>query len=318
VFDAPLPMDDAGPSGSLSVSTTVALLNEPVTLTALADDDFGVKAVTFYEGANVLATDTLPPYTASLTIPEAAPCAEHTLTAVVEDSLGQTASASRSLIVDCTETYEPEPEPEPTPTPEPTPNPQPTTPAKPSLPGTLPDLANGGTMVRVSPVAPGGIASVDFYLGARKICGRSGAPYECLVRPTGADVGSQALRVVVTDLLGQSAESSRTVEIERFKVRRFTTKAERLTRTSKTKGWRVAGRLELPSVVTTAQGCSSGRVTLVLKRGGATLADQQVSLKRDCTFSKAVRVPRSGAYRLSARFGGNAVLSPATADRRLS
>jgi len=59
-------------------------------------------------------------------------------------------------------------------------------------------------------------------------------------------------------------------------------------------------------------------VTLVLKRGGATLADQQVSLKRDCTFSKAVRVPRSGTYQLSARFGGNAVLSPATADRRLS
>ena len=32
-----------------------------------------------------------PPYTHALTVPEDTPCAEHTLTAVVEDSLGQTA-----------------------------------------------------------------------------------------------------------------------------------------------------------------------------------------------------------------------------------
>ena len=74
----------------------------------------------------------------------------------------------------------------------------------------------------------------------------------------------------------------------------------------------------MASVVTPAQGCDSGRVTLVLKRCGAILADQQVSLKDDCTFTKNIRVPRRGTYRLTARFGGNAVLLPANANRRLS
>ena len=52
----------------------------------------------------VLGTDTLPPYTATFTIPEDAICAERTLAAVVEDSLGQTASSSLPLVVDCTAT----------------------------------------------------------------------------------------------------------------------------------------------------------------------------------------------------------------------
>ena len=138
------------------------------------------------------------------------------------------------------------------------------------------------------------------------------------MRPTGADVGTQVLRVVVTDLLGQSGESSRTVDIERFRVRKLDLDADRLPSTSRTKGWRISGELELPNAVSTAQGCRSGRVTLVLKRSGTTLADQQVSLKNDCTFAKTVRVPRRGTYQLSARFGGNAVLLPATANRRLS
>ena len=185
----------------------------------------------------MLGTDTLPPYTYTLATAANAVCADHTIAAVVEDSQGQTASASTPLTVDCT-----------------------TAvsrirsradrrrsrrrPAKPSIPGTLPALTNRGGLVRVAPVAPGGIASVDFFLGARKVCTRTAAPYECSVLPTGADVGTQALRVVVTDLVGQTGESSRAVQIGRFKVSSLRLTADKLKRTSKTKGWRIQGRVE--------------------------------------------------------------------------
>ena len=94
--------------------------------------------------------------------------------------------------------------------------------------------------------------------------------------------------------------------------------ASKLRTTSTTKGWRIAGRLALPMGVSASQGCGSGRVTLVLKRSGATLANQQVALTRGCTFTKTIRVPRRGTYELTAQFGGNAVLRPAKANRRLS
>ena len=64
---------------------------------------------------------------------------------------------------------------------------------------TLPRSRSGGAPCRVGPFAPGGLAPVDFFLGTRKVCTAPRAPYECQIRPTGADVGTQALRVVVTD-----------------------------------------------------------------------------------------------------------------------
>ena len=304
VFDAPLPMVDAAPLASLASDKSVAKLKDTVTLTALASDDFGVNNVQFFDGAEELATDSLPPYTHTLTVPEGTPCSEHALTAVVEDSLGQTVSDTVALTIDCNATAE-------TPT-------QPSPPGKPTLPGSLPNVGKNGALVRVSPVAPAGIGSVDFFLGSRKVCTRTAAPFECQITPTGADVGTQALRVVLTDALGQTAELSRAVQIQRFKVRSISWDVDRLRTTSKTKGWKVTGTLKMASVVTPAQGCDSGRVTLVLKRAGSILADQQVSLRDDCTFAKNIRVPRRGTYQLTARFGGNAVLLPASANRRLS
>ena len=331
VFDSPLPMDDAGPNASLSTDKSVALLKDTVELTALAGDDFGVKAVTFYDGAQVLATDTLPPYTATLTIAEDAICAERTLAAVVEDSLGQTASSSLPLLVDCTATAEPEPEPTPTPTATPTapPTSTPPTTVPPSPQGgqvsgasttgvVLPEFGPSGTIINVNPNLPGGVAAADFFLGTRKVCSRSAAPFSCRIRPTGAEVGAQTLRVVVTDRAGKVSESSRTVLIERFRLRKLVLGASKLRTTSTTKGWRIAGRLALPMGVSASQGCRSGRVTLVLKRSGATLANEQVAVTRGCTFSKTIRVPRRGTYELTGQFGGNAVLRPAKANRRLS
>ena len=275
VFDAPLPVDDAAPTAALSASKTVALKKDSVVYTAVADDDFGVKRVTFYDGASVLGTDTLPPYTL-----HARDGRERRLRRPHHrrggrglpgpDGVGLDAADGRLLRAWPRAPTDPTPQPV-------------DRPAKPSIPGTLPALTNRGGLVSVAPVAPGGIASVDFFLGARKVCTRTAAPYECSVLPTGADVGTQALRVVVTDLIGQTGESSRAVQIGRFKVSSLRLTADKLKSTSKTKGWRIQARLNLPSRVTPAQGCS-GRVTLVLKRGGTTLETSSSRSRRTARF----------------------------------
>ena len=79
------------------------------------------------------------------------------------------------------------------------------------------NIASSGVLVSVTPIAKAGIRQLDVYLGTRRICTLTKAPYTCKVRPRGSDVGRQSLRVVVTDLNGATAESSRSVVVLQFK-----------------------------------------------------------------------------------------------------
>ncbi|WP_157591773.1 Ig-like domain-containing protein [Solirubrobacter soli] len=102
VFDAPRPVDDAAPTLSLVSDRAQAYRGETIALTANAGDDFGVRRVTFFLGAVQLAETQAPPYKLMYTVPADAPCdAPRTFTAIVEDSLGQTTSASVSVGIKC-------------------------------------------------------------------------------------------------------------------------------------------------------------------------------------------------------------------------
>jgi hypothetical protein len=133
------------------------------------------------------------------------------------------------------------------------------------------------------------------------------------VRPRGSDVGRQSLRVVVTDLNGATAESSRSVVVLQFKPKGLSLAAS--TRGSRTT---ISGKLKLPSQVTMAEGCKSGSVTVVVKRGSRVIDNSQVKLGRYCSFTKRISSRSKARLTVSARFSGNSVLAAVNANRRFS
>jgi hypothetical protein len=315
-----------------------------VTITAAPADDFGVHDVTFYDGAWQIGRVTTKPYKLNYTIPWDVTCVSRTLTAVATDSSGQTGSSSTTIDVDandCSGTPQPTPTPTATATASPTavatatatvtvggevtatptPEPQPQQQVRvasdgPSVSfGNVPaSIASAGVLVNVTPLAKAGIRQLDVYLGTRKICTLTKAPYTCKVRPRGADVGRQSLRVVVTDLNGATAESSRNVVVLQFKPKGLSLAAS--TRGSRTT---ITGKLKLPSQVSLAEGCKSGSVRLVVKRGSRVLDDSQVRVSKTCSFTKRLSATRSKAkLSVSARFSGNTVLAAVHSDRRFS
>ena len=72
-----------------------------------------------------------------------------------------------------------------------------------------------------------------------------------------------------------------------------------------------------------AAGCS-GRVSVQTKRGGATISTRRVNLSSACRYSVVVRFSnrrrfgRATRLKFTARFGGNTVVLPATAQARFS
>jgi hypothetical protein len=300
VLPAPIPMSDAAPSVSLSAPATVAR-GDTFMLAATAGDDLGVKRVRFTDGATTLGTATVPPYAQPVTVAKDVTCnTTRSFGAVATDSLGQTASATRTVTITCG-----------------TPQGD-TAPAAPSVAwGRAPATIRGTATVTFTPSAPAGLAHADVFLGDRRVCRLSGAPFLCRVSATGADVGVQALRVVVTDARGAGTQIRRTVRVAKFRpavklgIRLHKLSHRRARRT-------IAGRLTLPRAVTRSQGCR-GTVTLVVKRRGRSVLNQQVRLSRACRFSRSVTAGRNRqSFSVSARFGGNAVLSTAAKTRRFS
>ena len=329
VAEAPLPVDDAAPTVDLSSSAASAPRGSQITLTAIATDDFGVKSVRFSSGAEQLGTVATPPYRLTTTIPADAACnSQRTYTALATDSDGQTASKSVAVTATC-----PAPPPDPgngggsgggsggggttSPAPGPAPVIFTTTPPSISI-STFPAVLTRSTILTFSPKAPAGVARVDVFLGSRQVCALFKGPYACRVNATGADPGSQIMRVVLTDATGATAETS-----TRVSVQRFAAKLRVAVRSSKTPGGRVkrriTGTLLLPTRVTKTQACSSGRVTVVIKRAGRSISNQQLTLSKGCSVTKTITGPAAKqSYSIIARFGGNTVLRSASTNRRFS
>jgi hypothetical protein len=87
--------------------------------------------------------------------------------------------------------------------------------------------------------------------------------------------------------------------------------------------FRTSGRLTLPSAITRAVGCT-GRVSVQVKRGSATLSTRRVTLAKDCTYSARVlfvntrRFARAKRLKFTARFLGNNRVLPTTAAARFA
>jgi hypothetical protein len=311
VIYAPLPVDDAPPTISLATDKHEYDRGETVQLTATAADDFGVTSITFYDGNTELATVTPPAATATLSIPTDAACGSTTtLSAVATDFLGQTGSSSSEIAVACAKVEPPPGNPPPAPGP-------PT--VKLSAPGTI---GAGGAKVSATATADSGagasVAKVEFFLGNELLCTDTAAPYTCKVVPTGAQVGKQSLRAVVTDSAKQTASTHETVTIAKFAPAGMTIKAK-AGKAAKGKVARaLTGTLTLPARVTAAEACTSGSVAVRVERGGKTvLPSTQVSLHRDCSWRlRFTATPGNQKFMATAKFGGNAVLKPASTGRR--
>jgi hypothetical protein len=339
VVYAPLPVNDAAPTVSLSTDKPAYERGETVTLTAAASDDFGVTEITFYEGTTPIATVVPPADTATLTIPADAACTTRTVSAVASDFLGQTGSAATTFVGGPNACKEPE-----------TPGgggggetpggggggtgttPPPASPNAPSVSLVSPPATIGeaGTTLTAAPVADtaagASVAKVDFFLGNRLLCTVTAAPYTCKVLPEGSEVGTQALRAVVTDSGGRTATAEASTKVAKFTPADLTLEAEAL-KAKKGKGKpklrrKLSGTLELPDRVTAAQGCASGTVAITVTRDDKTvLPSTQVSLGARCTYSLTLTVPAKqskSTFKATAKFGGNAVLLPASTTRRFN
>ncbi len=153
------------------------------------------------------------------------------------------------------------------------------------------------------------VAKVEFFLGNELLCADTAAPYKCKVLPTGAEVGKQALRAVVTDSAKQTASAERGDD-RKVRPAGMPIKAKAGKATKGKVARTLSGSLKLPARVTAAEACTSGSVTVSVERGGKTvLPPTQVSLHRDCSWRLRFTASAGSAkFLATAKFGGNAVL----------
>lgn len=321
---APLPVSDSGPAVDLSSNGANFNRGDTVTLTAHATDDFGIAKVTFYDGTSVVGTATLPSsptmYTTSYSIPSDAPCAARAISAVAEDSTGQTASDSGTITVvgpnGCNPVVPPTPPGNPT--------------VKlTGVPATVPEAgATVGADVTVDPTLTA--TGVAFSIGDRKVCTDSTAPYTCDIQPTGAEVGGQAISATVTDSANQTATDEAQTNVAKFATTALSIKVKGKVlkgKKPKKKGQKrqdrlyrvISGGISFNNRVTQAQGCSSGSVTLTVEKNGTSLFPYtQVPLNSNCGYVLKFKVPKTKKHNFTveASFGGNSVLLPISNNRR--
>ncbi len=311
VYNAPGPVNDSAPTVGVSTDKATYHLGENVVLSAAVGDDFGVKNVVFYDGPWAVGSADRKPYSVTYKLPTGISCATRTLTAVAEDSAGQTASSSVQIGIAAGDCATPTPTATPTATATVTPQPTVQPPGGPSVefvdaPLRLP---TSGADFEVDPHAPAGLKQVDVFLGTTRICTLTTAPFSCRIRPSGGDVGIQEVRAVISDLAGSTAADTVRVEVPRFEPRGLDVKVK-----SDGRKRTITAELKLPNRVSENEGCSNGTITLVTKRNGKLYDNSELRLKGSCTVKK--KLTTRGTLSVDARFNGNRVLEPASAKTR--
>ncbi len=308
IVNAPLPVSDEGPSVDIEADAATYEPGETVILSATAADDFGVKNVTFFEGANAISIDANPPYGATFDIPANSACGDRTFTAISKDSSGQTASDTVTITVD--DEFDCEGPPDP---------PDPPTisfdlPAPSSIPGT-------GATYSVTASSESGVDEVEFFLGTRSVCVDNTPPYVCEVLPTGDEVGDQILSAVVTSDDDQTATAAMPVTVQKF-VPDLTVEMSKDRLTKKKVRREISGEVVLPDRVD--NDACTGTVTLNIQRDGITLfPSTQVNVQPDCTYSLTFTIKEKKKkgkpkpeYDVGASFSGNSILTTATKTER--
>jgi hypothetical protein len=301
VVPAPIPVSDAPPAVTVSVERAEYFPGETVLITAAPSDDFGIRQVTFFNGASDLGSDRTPVYSAAFTLPKGMACGDREVAATAEDSLGQTATGTATFEVLCDDggTLQP-----------------PTV----QIPSNVTTIPREGRTVTVEPVARQGVASVDFFLGDRQVCHDTGAPFSCLIKPLASEAGKQTLRVVVTDRAGLTGEDEREVQVPKADPKKVqvTVKREALSRDRVRRT--VSVTVIPPAGVSRAVACAGKRITAVVRHRGRTILNREIKLNSACravvlrtTVDARKRGPR---YKASIRFGGSTVLATAQKTRR--
>lgn len=306
VYDAPGVVDDTVPSVGLTTDKATYHRGDTATLTAAAGDDFGVRVVSFYDGPWMVGRADRKPYEVEYTLPSDIACATRTLTAVVEDSSGQTNSTSKPIEIDsadCTPAGPP-------------PLPSVTTPSVAFVNAPL-TLATTGSDIVVAPSAPLGLKQVDVFLGATRICTLT-ATFTCRVTPGGGDVGIQELRAVISDKAGNTSLATTRVEVPHFKAKSLTVTTKSANRPGNKTLKTITAEVVLPDRVSRSQGCANGSITLITKRAGKIIDDSQLALNGSCKVTKKITAKRAGknGFSVIARFGGNRVLEPISSKTR--
>ncbi|EYB67381.1 peptidase-like protein [Deinococcus phoenicis] len=188
--------DTEKPQVSLTVTPAELTANGTATFKATATDNVGVKSVAFYDGDQLLDTDTEAPYEYSQNY-SAADNGTHTIRAVAVDAAGNQGEAAGTFTVKIQTTPGQDVE-------------------KPqvSLTATPQTLTAAGSVKLVATASDNvGVTKVTFYRGDTKIGEDTSAPYEATDNLTAANNGTVTYRAVAMDAAGNSATTTTTVTV---------------------------------------------------------------------------------------------------------
>jgi len=179
----PPPVDTQPPTVGLTGPAANAAVRGTVNVSANAADNVGVTHVDFFDGANLIGSDTSAPYSVPWTTNGDGP---HTITATAYDAAGLSSSDARSVIVDNT-----------------APTAAVTGPLGGTVSGTVSITADSGDP------APGtGVASVEFLVDGNAIGSDVSAPYSTAWNSATAANGVHSLAVRSTDGAGNVTTSA--------------------------------------------------------------------------------------------------------------
>ena len=173
-------------------------------------------------------------------------------------------------------------------------------------------IPGGPSTVTVTASDDRGVARVVLIDDGRVVATDTTAPYSFAYQPTANDIGTNTLIAQAVDTGNQVATAIRVVRVDRFNPARVTATVTPSRDRSRPYRFRTRGTVSRPTGVSAAQGCS-GTVTVTIKRGARTISTRRAKLTRICTYASTAtfgsrRRLGNGRLRITARFGGNAVL----------
>ena len=173
-------------------------------------------------------------------------------------------------------------------------------------------LPGGPSTVTVTASDDRGVASVVLIDDGRVVATDTTAPYSFAYQPAANDVGTNTLIAQAVDTGNQVSTAIRVVRVDRFAPSRVTATVTPSRDRSRPYRFRTRGSVSRPAGVSAAAGCS-GTVTVTIKRGTRTISTRRATLTRTCTYTSTATFSSrgrlgNGRLRITARFGGNAVL----------
>ncbi len=173
-------------------------------------------------------------------------------------------------------------------------------------------IRGGPSTVTVTASDDRSIARVVLIDDGRVVATDTTAPYSFTYQPAADDVGANTLVAQAVDTGNQVATAIRVVRVDRFTPARVSATVTPSRDRTRPYRFRTRGTVSRPAGVSAAQGCT-GTVTVTIKRGGRTISTRRAKLTRTCAYTSTAtfgsrRRLGNGRLRITARFGGNAVL----------